>query len=708
MAGFPESRRDETVDVLHDRKIADPYRWLEDPDSEETRTWVQAQNAYSRAYLDGLATRDWFHRTMLAVVGTPRAGTPDFAGERYLVSRNDGTLAQDQWYVADTVEELRAGGRLLIDPNSFSADGTSSLAGYDVSRDGSLVAYQVSDGGSDWTTLRVRDVTTGTDLDDVLTKVKFSEATWLPDNQSFLYVHFPTEGEGRGTEAGALPAGRLRRHVLGTPQDEDAVVWEMPEEPRVIPEPKLTHDGRWLVLHFSEGTSEKNRLWVYPVESVAEESRLGGPLKVVDEVRAMFRLVRSDGADLLLHTDQDAPLGRVVRLSLDADTDAAGTPTGAALVDVVPEQDAALEAAVAAGDDLVTVHLVDAQPRIGRFGLEGTDLGTVDLPGGSVVALNGEAGRPEAFLGLSSLTARVTPYRLELPSGATTVIEGLAPGSDTAWTPPDVTLERRRATSRDGTKVPYFLARRTDVDLTGPRPTLLYGYGGFNIAILADFRAVFAGWLAAGGVLAIANLRGGSEYGASWHDAGRLRNKQNVFDDFAAVGDHLVEEGVTTHGQLALHGGSNGGLLVAATMLQRPDLAAAALPAVGVLDMLRFHRFTIGAAWISDYGSPEDPEMFETLSAYSPLHNVVEGRAYPATLVLTGDHDDRVVPAHSFKFTAELQRAQGGAAPVLARIETAAGHGVGKASAVVAAETADMLAFAAEHTGLVPTSYIRP
>ena len=359
---------------------------------------------------------------------------------------------------------------------------------------------------------------------------------------------------------------------------------------------------------------------------------------------------------------------------------------------------------MAAGEELLAVHLVDAQPRITRFALDGTQLGTVGVEGGAVLVVRAEAGRDEAFIAMSTLTTRLTPYHLQLPSGTVMALDDLAPKSADPWPAPEVVLERRRATSKDGTEVPYFLARRGDVDLDEPRPTLLYGYGGFNIPILADFRPVFAGWLAAGGVLAIANLRGGSEYGASWHDAGRLRDKQNVFDDFAAVGDHLVEQSVTTHRQLAIHGGSNGGLLVAATLLQRPDLAAAAMPAVGVLDMLRFHLFTIGAAWISDYGSPEDPEMFEVLRAYSPLHNVEEGRAYPATLVLTGDHDDRVVPAHSFKFTATLQRGQGGDAPVLARIETAAGHGVGKASAVVAAETADILAFAAEHTGLVPTS----
>jgi prolyl oligopeptidase len=690
---YPDTRRDGTVDRLHGHDVPDPYRWLEDPDSAETRAWVLAQNEVSRGYLDALPSREWFQRELEAIVGMPRAGTPDRIGGRYLVSRNDGSLQQDQWFVADTLDELVAGGRLLVDPNTFSTDGTSSLAGYDVSRDGELLAYQVSDGGSDWTTMRVKDIATGEDLDDVLTKVKFSEATWLPDG-SFLYVHFPTEGEGRGTEAASLPAPQLRRHVLGTAQDEDTLVWELPENPQVIPQPTLSHDGRWLVLHLHEGTSEKNRLWVHRVDTADGTSRIGECVRLVDEDRAMYHFVRSDGDDLLLHTDEQAPLGRVVRV---AATDAAFTSE-----DVVPESDAALESVDAAGDELLTVHLVDAQPRLTRWSLEGRDLGTVDVAGGAVLTLRGKAGREEAFIGMVSLTSRVTAYRLLLPAGVLNVIDDLAPRGAVSWEPPEVLVERRRATSKDGTEVPYFLVRRADVELSAPRPTLLYGYGGFNLPVLADFRPVFAGWLAAGGVLAIANLRGGSEYGGAWHDGGRLRNKQNVFDDFAAVGDHLVEHGVTTHGQLAIHGRSNGGLLVGATLLQRPDLAAVALPTVGVLDMLRFHKFTVGAAWVSDYGSPDDPEMYETLRAYSPLHNVVAGRSYPATLVMTGDHDDRVVPAHSFKFTAELQRAQGGDAPVLARIETAAGHGPGMAAAAVANEAADLLAFAAEHTGLVP------
>ena len=646
---------------------------------------------------------------MDAIVRRPRAGVPDRLGvsagtptgghgSRYLVSRNDGSLQQDQWFVADSLQELADGGRLLLDPNRFSTDGTSSLAGYDASRDGRLLAYLVSDGGSDWCTIRVLELDGGEHLEDTVAKVKFSRATWLPDHRSFLYLHFRTEGEGLGTEAAALPGGRLMRHRLGTSQREDELVWECPANPRLMVSPEVSHDGRWLVVHLHEGTAEKNRLWVYPVDTVDGRSEVGAPHMLVDEVYAAFEFVRSDGSVLYLRTDADAPLGKVVRVDLD-DFRASGR---AGFVDVVPEGDANLHHAVAAGAELLVVRLVDASPQIERFDLAGTSRGVVDVTGGSVLAVRGDVDEQEVLLGLSSVDVPVTCHRLDLGRGTVTALEPMLPAGAEPWTPPRVATERRRATSADGTEVPYFLVRPDHVSFTEPRPTLLYGYGGFNIAVQAEFRAAFAGWLAAGGVLAIANVRGGSEYGAGWHDAGRLQRKQNVFDDYAAVAEHLVTEGVTTPGQLALHGGSNGGLLVGATLTQRPDLAAVALPAVGVLDMLRFHLFTIGAAWTADYGSPDDPEMFETLLAYSPLHNVSEGVEYPATLVLTGDHDDRVVPAHSFKFVAALQHAQAGDAPVVARIETSTGHGLGKPARVVVAESADLLAFAATHTGLDP------
>ena len=659
----------------------DPFRWLEDPGSAETQEWVRSQNQAARSHLDALDSRPWFLATMQAVVGRPRAGTPQRLGGRYVVSRNDGTQQQDLWFVADTLEELVSGGRLLIDPNTLSEDGTSSLAGLTASRDGRYLAYQVSDGGSDWTSVRLLEPASGRVVDDVVTGVKFSEATWLPDHGSYLYLHFRDSADPVG--------GRLMRHYVGESQETDELVLELADEPRLFLTPELTHDGRWLVLHLHEGTSEKNRLWVCPVSTESGAATIGEPLRVVDEAYAGWQLVRGDGTGLHLLTDHDAPLRRVVRLDLDT----------AETIDVVPEQEHLLEHAQAAGDELVLVHLVDARPRVTRHALDGSPLGGVDVDGGALVALHGEVGDDEVFVGVSSVTRPVTPYHLDLGTGTVRELD-LAPAGDTSWDPPRVRTERHRATSPDGTPVPYFLVRGDSG--AGPRPTLLWGYGGFGVPVLASYREIFVGWLAAGGVLALANLRGGGEFGAAWHDAGRLHRKQNVFDDFAAVGDHLVATGVTTHAQLALHGRSNGGLLVAATVNQRPDLAAVSLPFVGVLDMLRFHLFTIGAAWVPDYGSPEDPEMLEVLRAYSPLHNLVDGTAYPATLVVTGDHDDRVVPAHSFKYAAALQRAQGGDAPVLARIETSTGHGAGKPVSAVVQEAADLLAFAAEHTGLSP------
>jgi prolyl oligopeptidase len=612
------------------------------------------------------------------------------------VTRNDGTQQQDVLFVADSLDDLQAGGRVLLDPNTFSSDGTSSLADFAASRDDRWLAYLVSDGGSDWTTIRLLDLATGQDLDDVLTKVKFSTATWLPDH-SFLYLQYPVAGSGVGTEAAALPAGRLLRHRVGTPQDDDEVVLAFPDQPRLNLTPHLSHDGRWLTVTIHEGTSEKNRLWVFPLTTADGTTTVGDPLKPVDEAYAGFEPVRTDGSGLHLLTDHEAPLRRVVRLDLD-DVAATGRFDP---VDVVPESEHLLESAEALGDDLLVVHLVDVTPRLRRHALDGTLLGDLPVEGGAVVAVHGEVGDDEAFVGMSTVTSPCTSYHLDLTTGALRELS-LAPGDATSWQPPPLVTTRPRARSLDGTEVPYFLVRAAGTEATGPRPTLLWGYGGFSIPVLASYRSSFAGWLAAGGVLAIANLRGGSEFGTAWHEAGRLEHKQNVFDDFAAVGEHLVASGVTTHEQLALHGGSNGGLLVGATLTQHPSLAAVALPSVGVLDMLRFHLFTIGAAWIPDYGSPDDPAMFEVLLRYSPLHNVVDGTSYPATLVLTGDHDDRVVPAHSFKFTAALQHAQAGPAPVLARIETSTGHGLGKPSRVVAEETADLLAFAAEHTGLVP------
>lgn len=693
----PDTRRDDTVDLLHGRPVPDPYRWLEDPDASETAAWVAAQNEVTDVYLDSLASRPWFRATMRSIVMRPRAGVPvrrpaGPAG-RYFVSRNDGSQDQDVWYVADTLDELcSGGGRLVIDPNTFSTDGTSSLAGFTVSDDGRWFAYLVSDGGSDWHTIRLLDLTTGEHHADELTQTKFDVATWLPDNQSFLYTRFPTAGRADGTAADLLVPGELRIHRLGTPQDDDELLLTFPDEPTRSWTPVISHDDRWLVLHLHVGTETANRLWLYPIETTDGRSTLGESRPLVDDDRAVYWFLRVDGDTVYVQTDADAPRHKIARADLASGPSAVWT-------DVVAERSVKLETAVAAGDGFVAVHLDDAQPRLSSFGLDGGERPVEQVAAGDIVTLDGHVGDDEVMIGGSSLVTPLAAWRLTLGDGRARRLDGLAPAGGT-YEPPPIVLERRSAVSRDGTEVRYFLARRDDVELTGPRPTLLYGYGGFDIPVLADFRAGWPGWLAAGGVLAIANLRGGSELGAEWHDGGRLVNKQNVFDDFVAVAETLVADGVTTSEQLGIHGRSNGGLLVGAVMTQRPDLVAAALPMVGVLDMLRFHRFTVGAYWISDYGSPDDPEMFDTLLAYSPLHNVRPGTSYPATLVLTGDHDDRVAPLHSFKFLAALQAAQAGDAPILGRIEVATGHGLGKPATMLADEWADLLAFAAEHTGL--------
>jgi prolyl oligopeptidase len=693
---YPETRRDDVVELLHGQPIADPYRWLEDPDSPETADWVKRQNEFTAAYLESLPDRSWFLETMQRVMKQPRAGVPFKRAGHYFVSRNDGSQNQDVIFVASSLEELLTGGRVLIDPNTLSADGTVSLVSLTVSGNGQLVAYGLSDAGSDWTTFRLLDLASGDDVDDALIQTKFSEAAWLPDHRSYVYTHFDHEDQPDGTQTAVNAAPKLRVHRIGQPQDRDEVILEFPENDQLMFWAKVTDDDRYLVVSVVEGTENKNRLRVYPIIS-GERSELGNPIKVIDEAVAEFVLVGSDGAMLFLRTDLGAETGRLVATDLDKLT-ASGEVQWQ---EVVGESERTLLDAQAAGDGFILTYLADAQPLIIEVGIDGGSQRILEVPGGAVAGLNAKRGDHEAFIGLSSITAPTHSYLIDIGSSVTS-LAGLIPQGPDSFRAPRVVVERRTATSKDGTQVPYFLIAPADADQSRPQPTLLYGYGGFKIPVLADFRPGWPCWLAAGGLLAIANLRGGGEFGTAWYEAGRLAQKQNVFDDFAAVAQHLTQTGVTTTQQLALHGRSNGGLLVGAVTTQHPDIAAVALPAVGVLDLLRFHLFTIGAAWISDYGNPDDAEQFARALAYSPLHNVRAGTSYPATLVLTGDHDDRVVPLHSHKFTAALQQAQTGDQPILTRIEVSTGHGLGKPTALIAAEWADLLAFAAHHTGLEP------
>ncbi|MFI6825913.1 prolyl oligopeptidase family protein [Kribbella sp. NPDC050241] len=681
-AAYPESRRDDVVDTLHGHQIADPYRWLEDPDSAETQDWVRRQNEFTQAELSTYPERVWFEATMSAILARPRAGVPAKKAGWYFAGRNDGTQAQDVVYVAESLEELLDGGRVLIDPNTLSADGTDSLGSFTVSPDGKYFAYGINESGSDWTTFRLLDIATGTAVDDGVTEAKFCEATWLPDSSAYLYLHYPPTGRSEGTETKSLTGGRLMLHKVGDPQSSDELVLSFPDEDRYFITPEVSEDDRYLVVHITEGTDPATRLWVFPITS----DGLGDPVKVVDEFTDEIAFVRMSGDQLVLRTDRDASRGRVVLSSLD------GTFT-----DLIPEGEATLQAVRGTAAGLTTLTLVDAQPVLTLYALDGSGARVVDVPGGGVVGLNASPEYDEIFVGLSTTTDPTLSYVVSAESGSVRALPELVRGGG-GFTPPSVTVTRRIATGRD---VPYFLITRSDLDFSQPRPTLMWGYGGFRIPVLADYRPGWPAWLAAGGVLVIANLRGGGEYGSDWHDAGRLKNKQNVFDDFIAVAEHLRDTRVTTPEQLAIHGRSNGGLLVAAVMAQRPDLFAVALPGVGVMDMVRFHLFTVGAAWASDFGHPDDASQFEDLLAYSPLHSLRDGTAYPATLVVTGDHDDRVVPLHSHKFIATLQHAQSSAAPILTRIEVNTGHGFGKPAAMVASEWADLLAFAAHHVGLV-------
>ena len=547
---------------MHGQTIADPYRWLEDPDALETAAWVAAQNEVTEAYLASLPDRDWFATTMRAVVGRPRAGVPMVRGGRYVVTRNDGTQNQDVWFVADSLDELRAGGRVLVDPNTLSSDGTRSLTSFSVSSDGARAAYGLSGAGSDWATFHLLDVATGAPIDDAAVTTKFSEAAWLPDGRSYAYTAFPSADGTEGTETVALARPTLRLHRIGDPADQDEEVLAFPEDDALMMFAETTDDDRFLAVSIVAGTENRNRLWLYPIETGTDgRSRLGPVVKVVDDPVAEFTVVASEGPRLVLQTDLDAERGRLVAVDLDR-LAVDGSPEW---TEVIGERASTLLAVIAVRDGFVAVHLADAAPEVRRFDRSGRDLGVVPVDGGALVALNGEPDAAECFIGMSSVTAPTRSHRLDTASGEVNALPDLVPAADGGFVPPEVTIERRAATSADGTRVPYFLVTLAGVDGSRPRPTLLWGYGGFRIPVLADYRSGWSGWLAAGGRLALANLRGGGEFGTSWHEDGRLGRKQNVFDDFVAVAEDLTAAGLTaTPGQLALHGRSNGGLLVGA------------------------------------------------------------------------------------------------------------------------------------------------
>ncbi|MCJ2183420.1 prolyl oligopeptidase family serine peptidase [Novosphingobium sp. 1949] len=686
---YPESRRDTVVETHFGSEVADPYRWLEADVREdaEVADWVARESAFTDAYLKALPQRAWFARRGQALLDFERFGLPEKAGKRYFYIRNSGLQNQAQLFVR---EGLHGEPRLLIDPNAWASDGATALASWVPSHKGKYLLYSVQDGGSDWRTVRVLDVKSGEPLADTIHWVKFSGLSWLGE-KGFFYSRFPEPDEGEAFQSRNFDQ-KVYYHALGTEQSEDRVVYATPEHPEYGHSAEVTQDGRWAVITSHIGTDAR-----YEVHAIDLSSRDWAPRSIVTGFHDAWSLVEGVGDALWFVTNQDAPRKRLVRVDMDRQ--------GARFTQIVPEREELLERAGIVGNQLVLNYMRDAASHAEIVSLDGKRVRDVTMSGiGTASGFRGKPGDPETFYAFSSFNRPASIFRMDIDTG---VSEPFAePKMD--FDPEDFVVEQRFYPSKDGTRVPMFVFRRKDVAAAGkPVPTILYGYGGFDIALTPGFSASRLAWVEAGGAYVVANLRGGGEYGREWHDGGRRANKQNVFDDFIAAAEYLKAQGITREGGLAINGGSNGGLLVGAVTNQRPDLFAAAVPQVGVMDMLRFDRFTAGRYWVDDYGHPDREADFRVLLDYSPYHNIREGAAYPAVLVTTADTDDRVVPGHSFKYAAALQHARIGVKPHLIRIETRAGHGSGKPTDKAIEEAADIMAFMAQWTGLsVPEGWL--
>jgi prolyl oligopeptidase len=672
---YPTPPTSDQVDDYNGTPISDPYRPLEDSDAPATRAWIDAENELTERILAELPGRSAIRERLAALWDYPRAGAPWRRGDRWFQLRNTGLQDQDVLWTADRPD---ADGTPLLDPNRLNEQGTTALSAVAVDESGELVAYATSDAGSDWRTWQVRRVATGEDLPDRVPWAKFSSAAWTQDGAGFFYCRYPEPPPDAAFDA-PNRSMELRYHRIGTGAGDDRLVFSTPHEPEWTFEPsEVSDDGRHLVLAVAHGSDRENRIYVVDLANGVDAAVVR---PIIDAADAHYAHVATLDRTLYLVTDRDAPLGRVIAVDIDDPSKAR---------EIIPEGADVLDQVRLVGNRLAAAYLHDAHHRLAIFETDGRPVGEVALPGiGTIVDLEGRRTDDELFLTFMTFAAPASVLAVTIADGA--VREMRRPAL--AWNPDDFLTEQVFVASDDGTQVPLFLSRRRDVAADGDAATLLYGYGGFQIAVGPTFKPEWLAWMERGGLLAVASLRGGSEYGTAWHDAGRLANKQNVFDDFAACARWLASAGWSRPERIGILGRSNGGLLVGAAITQHPELVGAAVAEVGVMDMLRFHRFTIGWGWTGDYGCADDPEQFRTLHAYSPLHNVRPGVAYPATLVTTGDHDDRVVPGHSFKFAAALQAAQAGDAPILLRIETDAGHGVGKPVGKLIDERADVLAF---------------
>ena len=675
---YPEAQRGDTVDVLHGVKVNDPYRWLEDDvrKNEEVKAWVDAQNEVTSAYLNAIPVRAEIKQALTDSFNFPRQSAPFERGPYWFQSRNTGLQNHSVIYYGTSEDDIN---NVLVDPNTFSEDGTKALSTWSISPDGSFLVWGVSDAGSDWKTFRVRSLLNKRLYPDVLTDIKFSRPAWLPDESGFYYTRFVNND---GTELVEVTEGsQIWFHELGTDQSEDTFVYYDKENPHHYYGPTVTEENGWLVVSVNKGTDANNGVLI----KGPDETELRW---LDDKFDAEMSFVGAIGDKLWFQTNRDAPNGKIISIDPTKDSEWAV---------VLPERKDILRSADIVGGKMAVTWLQDAASKVTIHEVTGEELYTVNLPGfGTAAGFGGKNNQHEVYWTYSSFDQPISIHKLNLDTEETKQVWEAEVPIDLD----NLTVSRIFVTSTDGAKVPMFLTHNKDVKLDNNNPVLQYGYGGFDIAMLPRFSPARAIWVSMGGVYASTCIRGGSEYGRTWHEAGMHENKQQVFDDFIACSEWLVKNGWSKPSKIGIQGGSNGGLLVGACMTQRPDLFGACLPAVGVMDMLRFHLFTVGWAWTSEFGSPDDPEMFQHILKYSPLHNLKKGVCYPPTLVTTGDTDDRVVPGHSFKFAAELQHDQGCDNPVLIRIETRAGHGAGKPMHLWIDETADIYAFLYKNLGM--------
>jgi prolyl oligopeptidase len=680
---YPVTRRVDQVDTYFGVPVADPYRWLEADvrQSPEVAAWVAAENKLTSSYLAAIPARNRIRRRLAELWNFARYGLPEKNGARYFFAKNDGLQNQSVLYVTESLESPP---RLLLDPNGWTKDGTMALEKFSPSNDGRRLAYCVAEAGSDWSNWHVLDVDSGKLLADELKWTKFTDAAWTKDDRGFYYGRY--EEPRRGSEFQARNFNhKIYYHRLGTAQAEDALVYYRPEHPEWSYMAGVSDDGRYLVITTYRGTDEKFRITVKDLRRPD-----AGFVELVDNFDHEYSFLGNQGSTLLFKTDLNAPRRRVIAVDLER-------PQPEHWREIIPQAAETLQHVGWVGGRLIASYLKDVRPQVKLFSPQGKFLREVEFPGiGAVEGFGGKQSDSETFYMFSSFAEPPSVYHYDLASGASRLVWR----PQLKFRPEDYAVEQVFYRSKDGTRIPMFLAHKRGLAANAAVPALLYGYGGFNISLPPRFSVGWLVWMEMGGLLAVPNLRGGGEYGEAWHRAGTKLQKQNVFDDFIAAAQWLIDHHYTRPDKLAIQGGSNGGLLVGAALTQRPELFGAALPAVGVMDMLRFHRFTEGRLWVDDYGSSDDPQQFKALLAYSPYHNIKPGTRYPATLITTADTDDRVVPGHSFKFAAALQRAQAGEAPILIRIETRAGHGGGKPTAKRLDETADLWAFLVKNLAL--------